>query len=243
MKSNKDELKKRGYIDEYNTYDYIDFSTEDLIKMLNSKKAFERSIAVRALSKRENLDKDKFLDLLLNLLKNEKSLYTKIEICDNLSSLNEKAACKMLDYIGKIGENQHKELPLKVSKKKSYPLPRDIIARTLGKMDTKVMPVLTLNLEYRSLYEVRELIDAIGYLSFYNNLIDEKSVIEALIKCYKRYIDDDIVRLKITVAISSFTGEEVIRNLKYISENDTQDIVRKEAIRSLEIIKENDKIK
>ena len=40
----------------------------------------------------------------------------------------------MVEYLGQIGNNQHKVLPTNGFNKKSYPLPRDIIARTLAHM-------------------------------------------------------------------------------------------------------------
>ena len=65
-------------------------------------------------------------------------------------------------YLAKIGKNQYKELPSEPSRKKSYPLPRDIIARTLAKMDTSIMPFLMKVLKEDDLSKISEVIDAIN---------------------------------------------------------------------------------
>ena len=48
----------------------------------------------------------------------------------------------MVEYLGQIGNNQHTVLPTNGFNKKSYPLPRDIIARTLAHMKEDILPVL-----------------------------------------------------------------------------------------------------
>lgn len=65
-----------------------------------------------------------------------------LKICNTLEKGNLKTAEQMIPYLGRIGHNQHLCLLNKVLKKSSYPLPRDIIARSLGKMDGTILPAL-----------------------------------------------------------------------------------------------------
>lgn len=51
MKSNIDQLKSRGYIEDHELEAYVDFSKEELLKLLDSIVATERTIAVRCLLK------------------------------------------------------------------------------------------------------------------------------------------------------------------------------------------------
>lgn len=52
------------------------------------------------------------------MLISEKALYTKLEICNILSTGNEMTIKKMIPYVGKIGKNQHHDIAKKVSMKK-----------------------------------------------------------------------------------------------------------------------------
>lgn len=61
------------------------------------------------------------------------------ELCDALSKGDDQSAKIMIEYLGKIGNNQHTTNGFN---KKSYPLQRDIIARTLGQMKEEISPVL-----------------------------------------------------------------------------------------------------
>jgi len=73
--------------------------------LINSKEAYKRTISVRLLSTL-NTDDDYIITLLCEKLTQEKKLYTKIEICNALSSMGTKAAKVMVKYLGKIGKNQ-----------------------------------------------------------------------------------------------------------------------------------------
>ena len=52
------------------------------------------------------------------MLVKEKALYTKLEICDILTTGNELTIKRMIPYMGTIRGNQHRTIPEKVSKKK-----------------------------------------------------------------------------------------------------------------------------
>lgn len=68
--------------------------------------------------------------------------------------------------MGTIRGNQHRTIPEKVSKK-SYPLPRDIIARTMAKMNPDYFSTILEIINYPEDKEVvAEAIDAIGWMVF-----------------------------------------------------------------------------
>lgn len=161
MRSSDIQLRNRGYIYAEDTYDYTDFSKTELLELLKSKEAYKRTIAVNLLSNKYELDND-MINLFCSMLLQEKKLYTKIELCNALLKASVDSAKTMVNYWGFIGNNQYKELPDKEFNKKSYPLPRDIIARTLAHMGVDVLPELTKILKTDNINAIREVIDSIG---------------------------------------------------------------------------------
>lgn len=235
MRSSDIQLRNRGYIYAEDTYDYTDFSKTELLELLKSKEAYKRTIAVNLLSNKYELDND-MINLFCSMLLQEKKLYTKIELCNALLKASVDSAKTMVNYWGFIGNNQYKELPDKEFNKKSYPLPRDIIARTLAHMGVDVLPELTKILKTDNINAIREVIDSIGVICFYSNTHNE-SVLNDLMVCFDKYIENDIVRWKIVRAFEGFNNKVVIDILNNIMESDSKEIIRKEAKRSLGIIK------
>ncbi|MGL6297726.1 MAG: hypothetical protein ACRC1M_01025 [Methanobacteriaceae archaeon] len=181
MKSSNSQLRNRGFIDENDINKFKDYSTEALIKNLNSNISSERTAAIRLLSNKIRITNEDYVNKLLELLVTEKALYTRLEICNFLETGNKTTAKIMINYLGKIGNNQYKTIPNKVSKKNSYPLPRDIIARTLGKMDSNsssILDILFCVLNSNNKSRISEVLDAIGFLIFYNNDKNNLSTIE-----------------------------------------------------------------
>ena len=83
---------------------------------------------------------------------------------------------------------------------------------------------------------IREVIDAIGFICFYNKIHSNTQIIDALILCLKDNYNDDITRWKLVRAFESFNDINVIKILMDIEQNDSQPIIRNEAKRSLRII-------
>lgn len=86
----------------------------------------------------------------------------------------------MVNYLGTIGKNQYKELPEKKINKKSYPLPRDIVARTLAHMGGKVLPELIKLLKSSNVVAIREALNAIGFIGFYNSKAYDEEIFNDL---------------------------------------------------------------
>lgn len=235
MKSSDSQLKSRGKITSEDLQQYSNHTQIELFEMLKSKEAYKRTIAVNILSEKYDLTHD-LIRLFLHTLKQEKKLYTKIELCDALSKGNVQSAKIMVEYLGQIGNNQHIVLPTNGFNKKSYPLPRDIIARTLAHMKEEIIPVLMDVLKTNNIPAIREAIDAIGFICFYNKIHSNTQIIDALILCLGNNFNDNIIRWKLVRAFESFNDINVIKTLMEIEQNDSRLVIRNEAKRSLKII-------
>lgn len=235
MKSSEEQLIKRGKIENNDIEKYIHSTKESLIEGLKSKEACERSIAARILGEK-HINHEEIIHMLCEILKKEKKLYTKNEICNALSMADENSVSIMSNYLGAIGNNQHKELPDKKFNKSSYPLPRDIIARTMVRMNIKILPELLDILEGNDINKIREVIDTIGFLSFYNKVESPEYILQKLICCLNTYKDDNIIRWKVIRALESFDYEISIDILEQFVDDEEEEMIKIEAIRSLEII-------
>lgn len=163
MKSSDTQLKARGFLDDKDLTKFQSCSIEQLWELLDAKDPVARSGAARLLPITYETTKK-----LLQTVQQEKKLYCRLEMMRKLESGDQETARMMLPYLGKIGRNQH-TIPLsKPSGKKSFPLPRDLIARSLGNMSPEILPILFEQLDVLPEAELSELIDAIGQLLFYH---------------------------------------------------------------------------
>lgn len=230
MKSDINQLKSRGYVEDEDLLEYRDKSKEELFKLLQSKTPIERTIASKLLIKYK--DTETMLALIRALLK-EKKLYTKIALSESVSVYGEEASEVLIKHLGQVGKNQHGTLPKKKFGKKNYPLPRDIIARTICKIGTPALKHLRLCLKNSEYHQMLEAIDAIGFISFYAH--NEESF-DDLIDLFNRYESDDLMIWKLIRSLQGFTNEKSIEILNnYIESSIIQH--KWEAERSLEQIR------
>jgi hypothetical protein len=104
-------------------------------------------------------------------------------------------------------------------------------------MTEDILPELVSILKTNHAAAIREVIDAIGYLCFYNLKSSyTHSVVEALMQCLYEHIQDDLIRWKLVRAFESFHNAAVIELLSDIQQNDAHAMIRIEAARSLNII-------
>lgn len=146
MMTKQKQLFSRGYVEDEIESKYLNFSFYEIIDLLQSKTPTDRTIGARLLSKRKEKEK---INLLIKALTIEKKLYSKLEICNSLVNCGEISIKPLIEMLGKIGINQHKEIPQKEFKKDSYPLPRDIVSRTLIRFEETALSYLEeiLNIE------------------------------------------------------------------------------------------------
>lgn len=229
MKSTIKQLKDRGKAAPEDITALSGLPLEGLLSKLHSSDPEVRSAAA------ENLAPfvEQAADELLKQLTVEKCLYTRLAICGCLERGGPEVAEKMAAYLGKIGSNQHRALPQKVSAKKSFPLPRDIIARSMGKMDSAVFPVLLQVLEQGSFLQICEVLDAIGYMAFYQTALATEKNGEKVIARALKWKEQEMVRWKLALCLSAFPGRETEQFLLKLTKE--RSLIGQEAERSLRI--------
>lgn len=229
MKSNVVQLRKRGYIEDYELEPYKDFTKVQLCELLQSKIASNRTIAARLLVEFKEIE---VVKVLISRLSTENKLYTKIALSESIGNYGEKASEILIKYLGEVGNNQYKSLPNKPFNKKNYPLPRDIIARTLCKIGKPAIKALRSCLYDGEYKQILEAIDALGFIAYYE---DDATSLNDIIKLLHIYKDDDLMTWKLLRALQAFKGEKVLDLLRiYTTSNVEQH--KWEAIRSIDQI-------
>jgi hypothetical protein len=153
-----------------------------------------------------NHKESKVVAALCRQLKIEKKLYCRIAISDSLANMGSLSVQPLLALLGKIGHNQERDVPQKGFNKTSYPLPRDIAARTLCRMGDSILPELFGFLEnHRHPFELEQAIDVIGHILYTGKFyIDSKP----LIRVAEQYSDFPMIQFKITRCFSGFTDNQ-----------------------------------
>ncbi len=229
MESSEEQLRKRGYVEENEINAFKHFTKVQLIALLQSNIASDRTIAARLLVEHREIEIAK---VLISRLIIEKKLYTKIALSESIGKYGEEASSILIKYLGKVGNNQHISLPSKPFKKKNYPLPRDIIARTLCKIGKPAIKALRSCLYEGEYKQILEAVDAIGFISYYE---EDTTSIEDIIILFNKYEGDDLMTWKLLRSLQAFKGEKVLDLLRTYSKSSIKQH-KWEAIRSLEQI-------
>lgn len=237
MNSHIETLRTRGYIEGDNISEYQEKSKEELIALLDDKTPCVRSSAAKALSFSCDINEIEITRILIKKLAKEKRLYTRIEMGAALERGGEITAKEMVQYIGKIGKNQHRTLPDRSSKKISFPLARDFITRSLARMDLKVMPVLIEVLESQDEEKISEVFDAIGYMAFYNIEATKWEYVQKVLEAIKTYKKNEVIYWKGILCLSGFPWQRVVDFLENVIETENQTLLVEEAKRSLKLMK------
>lgn len=230
LKSNSKDLQRRGLASAEDIHSLKNLPVLELITLLHSGDSVTRTAAAYNLSPMYDLA----VVQLLEQLSAEKSLYTKIAICEVLEKGGLDTARKMTAYLGKIGCNQHRILPEKISAKKSYPLPRDIIARSLGKMDTLVLPALLDVLQSGDEAKISEVLDALGFMAFCHKEVATEENAQAIYRVLRDFADNALIVWKSVVCLSAFPSPQSIVILQGFSAQ--KGLLGAEADRSLRLI-------
>ena len=216
MKTDTETLRKRGFLTNTEAEPYFLYSKEELLELLKDKTAVNRTAALFIL--RSFVDINELDEILLRMLVKEKALYTKLEICDILTTGNELTIKRMIPYM--------------VSKKKSYPLPRDIIARTMAKMNPDYFSTILEIINYPEDKVVAEAIDAIGWMVFYHQELATAKNYQTVIQLFERYHDNELMKWKLIICLSAFNQSEA-----FLKQLDFQNpVVQAEIERSLSLI-------
>ncbi len=216
MSSNekKENRKKRGQISPDDIISYLDFSTESLIEMLKTDNPREITISAVILGNRGD---ENAIKPLCTALENEKSLYSRIAMSEALSQIGEPAVVYLIEFLGEIGKNQEIDLPLKYFKKKSFPLVRDMAARTLVRIGRPATPYLMDVLENGNEFKTQQAIDALGAIAAKTG---DKRALTTLIARMEQIedldltesVNDPVTLWKIIRALSGFRNNKEASN-------------------------------
>lgn len=233
MKSSYDQLKERGYFKESDLEKYLNLSEDELFILTKSEIPQKRAIAISLLQEKNTLNT--YTSYFLELLKVEKKLYVKLELTKALEKGDIQTAKSMIIYLNKIPNNQYKTLPNKVSKKKTYLIPRDLIGRTLSKMDIVIFPLVLELLSSKNLGILSESIDIFGFMIFHNQELATQINFNLLVNLFEKYKSNELITWKIIMAFAAFRIPENISFLNSIGDFNN-DILNLELKRSLFLI-------
>jgi hypothetical protein len=225
-------LRTRGFVDECDFDSFSITAQSDICEYLNSNEAHIRTCAVKKIAIENRID---CIDKLCERLRHEDKLYTKIAICDCLAKFGTHSIEPLISLLGKIGENQHKQIGNFDLNKKTYPLPRDISARTLIRIGPSVLPSMARLLATDDLLKITEAIDVIGHVSY----VSRNHSLETDILHFYHQNDDVTIKWKILRAFQSFDSERVKNELEKIINDDNENpVMINEAKRSISRINE-----
>lgn len=224
------ERESRGFVSYEEIWSHK-LSQEECFTYLEDKNPCKRTIGAMQL---QTYPLKPNMITLLTTLKKEKKLYVRLAICETLAFAQKEEALLMLPYLGRIGVNQILELPPQVSKKISYPLPRDLVARTMAYMDVKVVTSLCSQLHNMALSQVREFIDALGFSLFYHPLEEQR--MDTLFRAIMLQLEvwkDDVLLWKLIQCASAFPC-----SVEWLEEcvEKHEGIFHDEALRSLHLL-------
>jgi hypothetical protein len=231
MKSTPQQLADRGYLEKGTETSYFHFSLPDKLLLLQSNTATERTLGARLL-KNERNEGNEIIEKLIEVLRKEKKLYPKIEICNTLAGYDEQAVKPLIAELRKIGSNQHNMVPEKKFGKDNYPLLRDIAARTLAQIGVAALPFLLEALQQTSdTAQLSEIIDTIGCICFYH---PQQEALLPLQTCFIQHQASELIRWKTYRAMSAFAAS--VPFLKEQLKQETSPALRNEIERSLRLL-------
>jgi FOG: HEAT repeat len=207
--------KKRGQVPPEEIKACLKFKTEHLIGMLDSADPQKRTIAAAVLG---DIQDEKSIMPLCAALKGEKALYSRIAVSEALEKMGEDAVQPLIELLGKIGNNQEIELPKKYFNKKSFPLARDMAARTIIKIGKPATPHLIKVVEEQDNYITQQAIDTLGGISAKTG---DMRALPVLLNGLESHSSNKITLWKIIRSLSAFKhSSEALPLLLNILEND-----------------------
>ena len=224
--------QERGYIVQKDICLFSHLDPSELLLMLLDEIPNKRTIAATILGIRKEKS---CISNLIKALTLEVKLYPKIAISESIGKMGKDAVKYLIPHLGIIGTNQHTALPNKPFLKSNYPLSRDIIARTIGKIGCAAIPILMQELDINNRGQLSEGIDAIGYISYYYHNSIAKNYLLQLFKNQS----NDIIIWKLIRSFQSFSGNDLILILNQIIKKSNIQPFIWEAKRSLKQIQKS----
>ncbi|UQS84398.1 hypothetical protein MOO46_03855 [Apilactobacillus apisilvae] len=215
-------------------YDYLLFLLKRKDVYESKLTAIVRIIGIKYFNKfEEPLSKE-----LLLILKKGCPLYTKIEIQKVLSAGTKHTAILLISELGKIGNNQYLKVPMKTSKKSTYPIARDICARILQKMDIIAVSEIYINIQQNNMNNSQksESLDVLEYCIFHNSLLGTLNLLKVIVNETKS--ENILCKWKAIRALSAFKNNDfVISYLEYLYTKEESEGIINEIKRSIRFVK------
>ena len=223
--------RERGEVNETDISDFASFDESELLSFLHSEKTVERSCAAIHLRKYQN---PTVVDKLCHQLAIEKKLYTKIALSETLAECAYLSIEPLIGLLGQIGKNQETKIPETGFYKVSYPLPRDIAARTICRLGiVAILPLENFIKSSKDMNALAQAIDAYGHIVYSNKIKCSSSPLQEL---YERHPKNDFLKYKITRCLSGIHDEWAKSFLLEIIQTGCKGL-RLEALRSLLLLK------
>lgn len=224
--------EKRGQITDEYLSQFKELSNEIIIQMLKDNNPQKRTAAAKILGKTPN---SKNVTILCGAMKNEKAIYSRIAMSESLGEMGEIAVPNLIELLGKIGNNQEKELPTKYFKKKNFPLQRDLAARTLVKVGKPALPYLIQTITSTpDVFTKEQAVDAIGGITYKTR---DQSAVDTIIQTIHENTnnpDNTLLLWKCVRALSGFQkNRRAFDMLMEMLEHETKPPILWETIRSL----------
>ena len=230
LKSSYSQLRERGFLSGDEFLKISSSNSFDPGKYIKSYFPHERTAGYRYIKMFPDVN---FLEALCIILENEKPLYSKIELCECIEQFGVSAIEYLDPLIGTIGKNQHKTISSCDLKKKSFPLPRDIVARIIIRLGSEVLYYYKNNLDKYNTRQLSEIIDIIGHItSTSKNEIMESDLLHLF-----ETTSDKLITWKLIKSFQSFTSQKIIEILLCECKN-SDGVISSEAERSLKRIHE-----
>lgn len=189
--------RARGEVNPADAAVFAALAEAELLVLLRSQLPVERSCAAIHLRKYQN---PLMVEALCHQLEIERKLYTKIALCETLAASSPLSIAPLISRLGRIGDNQEIAIPEKGFYKVSYPLPRDIAARTLCRIGAAALPQLA---DFIASSEdkpaLAQALDAYGHIIYSNRMLGSSLVLQGL---QARYAQDDFLNYKLTRCLS-----------------------------------------
>ena len=231
MNSSAKKRRERGEVNEADIAHFALFDEPELLFLLNSKIPVERSCT--AIHPREYKNPTVIAELC-HQLTIEKKLYTKIALCETLAEFAELSIEPLIGLLGRIGKNQETIIPEAGFYKVSYPLPRDIAARTICRLGIgAILPLENFIKSSKDMNALAQAIDAYGHIIYSNKIICSSSTLQEL---YEKQPKNDFLKYKITRCLSGIHDNWAKSFLLEIIQTGCKGL-RLEALRSLLLLK------
>lgn len=223
--------RSRGEANEVDFAQYETCDKQELLILLKSKIPVERTCAAILLEKYLN---PMVVNQLCSQLTIEKSLYTKMALSKTLAKQPDLSLEPLIGLLGKIGNNQETEIPEIGFYKVSYPLPRDISARTICRLgNVAIMPLENFIRTSQDMKATTQAMDAYGHIIYSRKMKRSSS---ALLELYKKHPENDFLKYKIARCLSGFPDKWAKAYLVNLLQTSHQGL-RLESLRSLRLLK------